>query len=70
MLWGAADTARGCAEEHRSIARLRERWEPEARAQAANHAAWDLATRAGAGLTLEDALALAAGADLDPKLRP
>jgi hypothetical protein len=32
MLWAAADSARGCPEQRRSIARLRARWEPQARA--------------------------------------
>ena len=58
MLWAAADSARGCAEERRSIARLRARWEPQARAQAGDQASWDAATVAGAELTLEGALAL------------
>jgi hypothetical protein len=69
MLWAAADSARGCAEEHRCVARLRERWEPAACAQAGDQATWDAATQAGAELTLEDALALAAGSDLDRELR-
>jgi len=69
MLWAAADSARGCAEEHRCVARLRERWEPAACAQAGDQATWDAATQAGAELTLEHALALAAGSDLDRDLR-
>ena len=68
MLWAAADTARGCAEEHRCVARLRERWEPAACAQAGDQATWDAATQAGAELTLDDALALAAGSHLDRAL--
>ena len=63
MLWAAADGARDSAEAHTSIARLRARWEPAARARAGDQATWDAATRAGAELTLEDALALVADAD-------
>jgi tetratricopeptide (TPR) repeat protein len=58
-LWGAARAVRGSAEEHGADARLRAKWEPEARAQAVDD--WDAATLAGAELTLADALALAAG---------
>jgi len=58
-LWGAARAVRGSAEQHGASARLRAKWEPEARAQAVD--SWDAATRAGAELTFADALALAAG---------
>jgi tetratricopeptide (TPR) repeat protein len=63
-LWAAAHTARGAAHEHKSIAQLRARWQPEARAEVADHATWDAATRTGADLALEDALALAAASHL------
>ena len=58
-LWGAARAVRGSAEGHGASARLRAKWEPEARVQAVD--SWDAATLAGAGLTFADALALAAG---------
>jgi predicted ATPase/DNA-binding SARP family transcriptional activator len=69
MLWAAADAARGSSEAHRAIARLRARWEPAACAPAGDQATWAAATQAGAELTLDDALALAAGSDLDRELR-
>jgi hypothetical protein len=61
MLWSAADTALGGTLEHKALARLRARWEPLARAQVDDDAGWDAATRAGARLSREDALALATG---------
>ena len=59
MLWAAADVALAAARGHRSLARLRAKWEPQVRAQADDEASWEAATRAGAELGLDDALALA-----------
>jgi len=57
MLWRAADAARGSVEEHKSITRLRARWEPQARADLDDRVDWEV----GAELTLAEALGLAAG---------
>lgn len=70
-LWGAAETARGAAHEHKAVARLRERWQPEARSEVTDQTTWDAATRAGAELTPEDALALAAtSTPTEPNVEP
>ena len=62
MLWGAAE--HGYAQigvDDRPIhARLLARWEPQARADASDEAGWDAAWTAGAQMTIEDALAVAA----------
>ncbi|HKO27541.1 MAG TPA: BTAD domain-containing putative transcriptional regulator [Solirubrobacteraceae bacterium] len=65
MLWAAAETVRGSAHEHEALARLRGRWQPHAQAELSDQASWEAATRAGAELTLEEALALAAGSHPD-----
>jgi hypothetical protein len=64
MLWAAADAVRGAAQEHKAVARLRTRWQPEARAELGDQARWNAATRAGAELDREDALRLASGAEM------
>lgn len=61
QMWGAAEGARRRVriEETPKYARLRERWQPVAMAALAGDATWDEAWKAGAALSLDDALAVA-----------
>ena len=47
--------------EAAALVLVRARWEPQARADAGDRARWDAAWEAGAEMSIEDALALAAG---------
>ena len=69
MLWAAGDSLRGGIPEREAIAGLRARWQPHARADVDDQAAWDAAALAGTELALEAALALAAGREHDPQTR-
>jgi predicted ATPase/class 3 adenylate cyclase len=62
-LWGAAEHvyAQNGIDEPPIHERLRARWEPQARTDAGEQAGWDTAWKAGAQMTIEDALAVAAG---------
>lgn len=61
-LWGAADALRGRIGlgEVGVTARLRARWQPQAQAAARTPEDWDAALQAGADLSLQDAIAVAA----------
>jgi len=62
-LWGAAEhiDADVGVDDRPVHARLRARWEPQARADAGDPPTWDAAWQAGAHMSIDDALALAAG---------
>jgi tetratricopeptide (TPR) repeat protein len=62
-LWSASERiSRGVIEEALAATRLRAQWKPRAHAATPNQAAWDGAWKAGAELSLDDALELALGA--------
>jgi predicted ATPase/class 3 adenylate cyclase len=59
-LWSASQhISRGVIEETLAASKLRARWQPEARAAAPDQTTWDAAWKAGAELSLDDALGLA-----------
>ena len=63
-LWGAADAARSRvhSEDYPTTARLRARWEPEARAAIPTPPGWGSARAAGTRMALNEALAIARSA--------
>jgi tetratricopeptide (TPR) repeat protein len=61
-LWAAADHARGRIgfREQEAVARMRATWQQQAQAEVGDSGAWEAAWQTGSGLTIHDALALAA----------